>query len=78
MELDQVEIVTAVGALLGAFAGPFTDGEDREPRGQGEGLLRTGEEDVDAEGILRDWQRGEGTDRIGDGDHVRELADDGH
>ena len=78
VELDQVEVVAAVRRLLGAFPGALADGEDRQAGGQGEGLLGTREEDVDAELVLLDLDGREGADGIGDRDHVGELADHGH
>ena len=59
MEFDEVEVVAAVGALLGTFASAFADGEDSETRGQGEGLLGAGEKDVDAQLVFGDGQRRE-------------------
>ena len=78
LEFDEVEVVAAVRHGGGAVEGFLGDREEREAGREGEGLLRTGDEHVDAEFVFLDRQRAERAHGVDDGDDVRELADDGH
>ena len=74
-ELDEVEIVAAVGNAFRAFDGGLRAGEHREAGWQGEGLLHTGEKNIDAERIHVDRHCGKRRDRV---DHQQDAWEGFH
>ena len=58
VEFDDVEVVAAVGCGCGAGPRAFAGAEKGQPGRQGEGLLTTGEKNVDAEVIHRNRHGG--------------------
>lgn len=75
-ELDEVEVVAAVGDGFCAVESALADGEESEARGQGEGFLGAGEEDVYAEFVHGCRDDAEGGDGVHDEEDVGKLPHD--
>ena len=82
LELNKVEVVSATLDLGGTLHCLLGYGEESHSRRQCEGLLTTGEHDIDAKLVHRNRQHGEGGDGVDDEQdfgeflqHVGELLD---
>jgi len=74
LELNQIEVVAAILCRGGFGERSSRAGEHGQSRREGKGLLRSGEQHIDAQGVELDLDCAHRTDGVDDEHHVRILG----